>query len=88
MPTPTPKDRRLWDQAWSTVHDTQHPEMRVYDILVEYEGMRGLLERMEAVGMDVYTMATRAGWDIYPIGERTPPSDLPCGLFLGIVLVY
>jgi predicted metal-binding protein len=43
---------------------------------------------MEAVSMDVYTMATKVGWDIYPIGERTPPSEVPCGLFLGMVLVY
>jgi predicted metal-binding protein len=43
---------------------------------------------MEAVGMDVYTMATKAGWKIYPIGEMTPPSEVPCGLFLGIVLMY
>jgi len=43
---------------------------------------------MEAVGMDVYTMATKVGWDIYPIGETTSPSEVPCGLFLGIVLIY
>jgi predicted metal-binding protein len=43
---------------------------------------------MEAVGMDVYTMATRAGWDIYPIGMNTLAEDVPHGLRLGIVLIH
>jgi predicted metal-binding protein len=43
---------------------------------------------MEAVGMDVFTMAARAGWDIYPIGESTSPSEIPYGLRLGLVLIY
>jgi predicted metal-binding protein len=43
---------------------------------------------MEAVGMDVYTMAARAGWDIYPIGMNTSPEAVPHGLRLGLVLIY
>jgi len=43
---------------------------------------------MEAVGMDAYAMATRAGWDIYPIGYATSPSAIPCGLRLGVVLIH
>jgi predicted metal-binding protein len=43
---------------------------------------------MEAVGMDVYTMATKAGWDIYPIGENTIPSEVPVARFIGIVFIY
>ena len=43
---------------------------------------------MEAVGMDVYTMAARAGWDIYPIGMNTSPEEVPHGLRLGLVLIY
>ena len=43
---------------------------------------------MEGVGMDVYTMATRAGWDIYPIGRNTSPEEVPHGLRLGLVLIY
>ena len=43
---------------------------------------------MEGVGMDVFTMSTRAGWDIYPIGESTPSSEIPRGLRLGLVLIY
>jgi len=42
---------------------------------------------MEAVGMDVYTMAAKVGWNIYPIGERTPPSEVACGVFIGIVFI-
>lgn len=32
---------------------------------------------MEAMGMDVYTMARRAGWDIYPIGQRGTLRTVP-----------
>ncbi len=41
---------------------------------------------MEAVGMDVYLMATKVGWDIYPIGRSA--SQAPYGSQLGIVFVY
>ena len=43
---------------------------------------------MEGVGMDVYTMAAKAGWDIYPIGDNTLPSEVPYGLRLGLVFIY
>lgn len=43
---------------------------------------------MEAVGMDVFTMAAKVGWDIYPIGENTLPSDAPYASFIGIVFIY
>lgn len=43
---------------------------------------------MEAVGMDAYAMATKVGWDIYPIGGSTPPSEVPFGVALGLVLIY
>lgn len=42
---------------------------------------------MEGFGMDVYGMATRAGWDIYPCGYRTRPEDIPYGRAIGLVLV-
>ncbi|MFC1917169.1 DUF2284 domain-containing protein [Chloroflexota bacterium] len=42
---------------------------------------------MEAVGMDAFAMAAKAGWEIYPIGETSSPSDVPHGLRLGIVLI-
>jgi len=43
---------------------------------------------MEAVGMDAYTMAAKVGWDIYPIGRSLPPSEVPHGTKLGLVLIY
>jgi predicted metal-binding protein len=42
---------------------------------------------MEGVGMDVFAMATKVGWDIYPIGEATLPSEVPCGLRLALVFI-
>jgi len=43
---------------------------------------------MEAVGMDAFTMATKFGWEIYPIGRSTSPEEVPYGLMLGLVLIY
>ena len=43
---------------------------------------------MEGAGMDAYLMATKVDWDIYPIGESTSPSEVPCGTKLGVVLIY
>jgi len=42
---------------------------------------------MESVGMDVFTMATRAGWDVYPIGPSIRPDDVPVGSKFGLVLI-
>jgi predicted metal-binding protein len=42
---------------------------------------------MEAVGIDVYKLATKVGWDIYPIGCDAKPGDIPKGNLAGIVLV-
>lgn len=42
---------------------------------------------MEAVGIDVYQMVTRAGWDIYPIGSSITPDQIPKGTLAGIVIV-
>jgi predicted metal-binding protein len=42
---------------------------------------------MEAVGIDVYRMVARAGWDIYPIGSSAKPGDQPKGTLAGIVIV-
>ena len=42
---------------------------------------------MEAMGMDVYSMATNVGWDIYPVGSHTSPNDIPHGVFVGIVFI-
>jgi len=42
---------------------------------------------MEAVGMDVFALATKAGWEIYPIGRATSPDDIPFGALHGLVLI-
>ncbi len=41
---------------------------------------------MEGNGMDVYLMAAKVGWDIYPIGRSV--SQAPHGASLGIVFIY
>lgn len=42
---------------------------------------------MESAGMDVYRMAAKVGWDIYPIGVSSIPSEIPCGNFIGLILI-
>ena len=43
---------------------------------------------MEAVGMDVFLMAARVGWDTYPVGATTSPEDIACGANYGLILIY
>jgi predicted metal-binding protein len=42
---------------------------------------------MEAVGFDVFRMAARVGWDIYPVGAHCNPDNITQGNIMGIVLV-
>jgi len=42
---------------------------------------------MEAVGIDVYQMVAKAGWDIYPIGSSVAANEVPKGTLAGIVIV-
>jgi predicted metal-binding protein len=42
---------------------------------------------MESCGMDVYTMAARAGWDQYPIGGSCEPESVPQGSLMGLALL-
>jgi hypothetical protein len=42
---------------------------------------------MEAVGIDVFSMAARRGWEIYPCGERIEGEDIPHVLLVGLVLI-
>lgn len=42
---------------------------------------------MEAMGFNVYRMAHRTGWEIYPVGGQVP-EEVPKVIRLGIVLVY
>ena len=43
---------------------------------------------MEGVGMDVFSMAIKVGWDIYPIGRVSQPSEVPCASRMGLILIY
>ena len=43
---------------------------------------------MEAVGIDVYGLATRVGWDIYPINRSVIAENAPRALSVGIVLIH
>ena len=43
---------------------------------------------MEGVGMDAFSMAARAGWEVYPIGWVSQPSEIPCAIRLGLILIY
>jgi len=41
---------------------------------------------LEASGFDVFRMAARVGWDVYPIGSRCRPESVPQGSLFGLVL--
>lgn len=44
---------------------------------------------MEAVGIDVFDLATRVGWEVYPIAVRdVDPDSVGCAISVGIVFVY
>ena len=43
---------------------------------------------MESSGIDVFRLATRVGWDIYPIYRSVDPESVPRALSLGIVFIY
>lgn len=42
---------------------------------------------MEGVGMDVYGLAARVGWEIYPIYRSVNPAEVPRATAIGIVFV-
>ena len=42
---------------------------------------------MESCGMDIFTMAARVGWDVYPIGGSRVPGDVPHGTLMGLVMI-
>jgi hypothetical protein len=43
---------------------------------------------MEGVGMDVYGLVKKVGWDIYPIYRSVNPEEVPSALSVGIVFMY
>lgn len=42
---------------------------------------------MESVGIDVYATVNGVGWDIYPIGRESDPTQTPCAGFYGLLFV-
>ena len=42
---------------------------------------------MEAVSIDCYKLATKLGWDIYPIGSDAPPECIPNATLMGLILI-
>ena len=42
---------------------------------------------MEAVGIDVFRMAARLGWDMYPTGSAITAEEAQCGSLCGLVVV-
>lgn len=43
---------------------------------------------MEGLGIDVFRLVTKVGWDIYPIYQTVDPKAVPRALTVGIVFVY
>jgi predicted metal-binding protein len=43
---------------------------------------------MEAVGIDVYRLVTKVGWDIYPVYRSVACDEVPRALSVGIVFIY
>ncbi len=43
---------------------------------------------MEGVGIDVFRLVTRVGWEIYPIYRSVDPAAVPKAMSVGIVFVY
>jgi len=43
---------------------------------------------MEAVGINVFRLVTKAGWHIYPIYRSVDPEKVPRALSVGIVFIY
>jgi predicted metal-binding protein len=43
---------------------------------------------MEAVGIDVYGLAAKVGWQIYPIYNGVDPEQVPCASTVGVVFIH
>jgi hypothetical protein len=41
----------------------------------------------EGMGIDVYGLATKVGWDIYPIYRTVDPQAVPSALAVGIAFI-
>jgi predicted metal-binding protein len=42
---------------------------------------------MEAMGIDVFALVTRVGWEVYPVFKGMDAGSVPCALCVGIVFV-
>jgi len=42
---------------------------------------------MEACGFDVFTIASRVGWKVVPIGHESTQETVPCASLIGLVLI-
>ncbi len=42
---------------------------------------------MEAMGIDVFNLVAKVGWEIYPIYRGIDPASVPCALCVGIIFV-
>jgi len=43
---------------------------------------------MEGVGIDVFRLAVKAGWDVYPIASRySDPCSIKCAVSIGIIFI-
>jgi len=43
---------------------------------------------MEGVGIDVFGLVAKVGWEIYPIYNRVDPRLVPCALSVGIIFIH
>ena len=43
---------------------------------------------LEGMGIDVYSLVTKAGWEVYAIGRSTEPSSIPRAISVGLVLIW
>jgi len=44
---------------------------------------------MEAVGIDVFDLATKVGWKVHPMGYKEVDSRVaPCAIACGVAFVY
>lgn len=43
---------------------------------------------IECLGVDVFRLVTKVGWDIYPIYRSVDPNEVPRALAVGIVFIY
>jgi predicted metal-binding protein len=44
---------------------------------------------MEGVGIDVFNLAAKVGWDVYPVAVRdVDPGSIKCAISVGIVFIY